>query len=131
MGTRSLIRIFDHSDEEIVVVYRQHDGYPETAGADIKTHCPHRLVDGVSSYKVNGTANGMGCAAATLVKGLKDGIGGIYLHAAGTCDAGEEFEYQLKPRDGLVHMEVIGYGMTRYDGPLSEFDPDDCAGPVE
>ena len=36
MGTRSLTTfIDDHTEEEIVVMYRQYDGYPEGHGRDL------------------------------------------------------------------------------------------------
>ena len=62
-------------------------------------------------------ANGMGCMAASLVKGLKDGVGNIYLYAAGVKDAGQEYEYTLWVEDDLGQIGTLGPLMLKVSIP--------------
>ena len=123
MSTRSVTRVMDNGTE-LVCIYRQCDGYPSGMGADLKRILKgYRIVNGISGndgncakckeprYMHRGrqaktgeqshrfvpcrVANGMGCMAASLVKALKDGVGNIYLYAAGVKDAGQRYEYTL------------------------------------
>lgn len=105
MGTRSLTIIKDF-DKEIVVMYRQFDGYPEGHGAE--------LADFLSGFKVvNGftdthkVANGAGCLAAQIVQHFKDGTGNIYLYPAGTRDCGEEWIYVVTAYEGHLSIAVF------------------------
>lgn len=98
MGTRALVRVFG-GDEEIVVIYRQFDGYPDGLGKDIEAIVSkRRIVNGISSnMNEKEIANGAGCLAAFLLAGLKESRpGSVYLHPAGTKDCGEEYEYHVK-----------------------------------
>ena len=101
MGTRSLTRVFDEwSEEEIVRIYRQMDGYPTGHGLELAEFCDGMvIVNGISSDTPEKAANGMGCFAAQLVKYLKEDIGSIYLeaiHPFSSGDYGEEYEYQIR-----------------------------------
>ena len=42
-------------------------------------------------------ANGMGCLAATVIGGLKQHIGGIYLYPPGKNGVWENYVYTLSP----------------------------------
>lgn len=111
MGTRSLTRVLD-SDEKrtpITCLYRQFDGYPAGMGRDLaKILAPLRIVNGHSGDPSQ--ANGMGCLAARLVKGLKaDEPGNVYIHPAKSRDCDEEFEYQISVQ-GAVEIEALQGG---------------------
>lgn len=134
MGTRCLTVIKDENDEEIVVMYRQLEGYPSGHGKDLK-----EFLDGF--YIVNGytvkdkesekVANGMSCLAAQLIAHFKTGIGDFYLEKANTRDIDEAYIYTIycnseswnfaKPKY-FLNIKVESENVI-YDGPVSEFDP--------
>lgn len=102
MGTRSLTVMRDtwnrDEPEEVVVMYRQMDGYPTGHGRDLANFLNGMVVgNGISMNGPKKFANGMGCLAAQIIAHFKNesGVGGIYLHPAGTRDAGEEFIYYV------------------------------------
>lgn len=101
MGTRSVTIIFDdNGTEELCRIYRQHDGYPEGHGVDLAKLCDVKMVNGYGASKV-AIANGMGCLAAQIIKGLKDGVGGIYIQPTGG-DPGDwvEYVYSVTGKEG-------------------------------
>ena len=130
MGTRSLTKVFDHSDRELVCLYRQHDGYPSGHGAELAEKLVgFTLVNGLRSDQTGKLANGMGCLAAQLVAEFKDGPGSFYLYAPGTTDVGEEYVYEVRATGSLaapeaprlVVREEYGDGKQLYDGPVSGY----------
>lgn len=130
MGTRSLTRVMDN-DQIVAVIYIQFDGYPSGVGKDIKNILGSRkLVNGYQDAKAE--VNGMRCAAAMLVAGLKnDSAGGVYLYPVDAEDVGEEYEYKLwtdggeiafgESRQIQIECKESG-GHLIYSGPLSEWD---------
>lgn len=102
MGTRALTVIEDADGQEIAVLYRQHDGYPEGHGKELTAFLAgRRVVNGIGGGDRDGQAsNGMECLAASLVAHFKEEIGGFYLYPAGTRDCGEEYIYTVKPTPG-------------------------------
>lgn len=144
MGTRALVRVID-GNQEILCIYRQFDGYPDGLGMDIHAALVHRqLVNGISMDR-DKCANGMGDAAALLLRSLKDdNAGNVYVHAPGTVDVGEEYTYVLKETpDHEFHLtiyegEVTFFGMSApegckphdhipiYAGLLVDFAPKKC-----
>ena len=98
MGTRSLTIVRDEEGRDIVVIYRQMDGYFSGMGADLANILNGFVI--VNGLNVSETrpwiANGMGCLAAQLVANLKDGPGGIYLCPPGTKDVWEEYIYIIE-----------------------------------
>lgn len=98
MGTRSLTAFVDDTGKEIVRLYRQFDGYPTGHGADLVKLCDVAIVNGIGANKR--VANGMGCLAAQVIAGLKDGPGGIYIEAPGTsCRLGGIHLYHSPPEE--------------------------------
>jgi|TARA_R100000656_G_scaffold98828_2_gene71727 hypothetical protein len=97
MGTRSLTTfIDDHNDNEIVVMYRQMDGYPETHGKELVEFLDDmHIVNGIRINDERKIANGISCLAAQTVAHFKDGVGHIYLYSAGLRDCGEEYIYTI------------------------------------
>ena len=97
MGTRSLTTFKeDHNNEEIVVLYRQFDGYPEGHGIDLFRFLNKmNMVNGMSPGEKRKTSNGMSCLAAQMVSYFKDEPGSFYLYRADTRDVGEEYVYTI------------------------------------
>ena len=125
MGTRSLIHILDDDGKVLTTIYRQYDGYPAGMGNDIKENLGGKTV--VNGYNDPETqVNGMGCAAAMLIAGLKDGCGNVYIFESGASDVGEEFVYTLSTDSGKILLELQslreGVTATLYSGLLDEFD---------
>ena len=95
MGTRALT-VINASEGEIMVLYRQFDGYPDGHGLELADFLSGmRLVKGFSGDEKGKWANGMDCLAAQLVANFKTQPGGIYLYPAGTRDTGEDYIYTL------------------------------------
>ena len=97
MGTRSLTTFKeDHTNEEIVVLYRQYDGYPEGHGIDLFRFLNKmNVVNGMKPQEKRKTSNGMSCLAAQMIAYFKDEPGGFYLYRADTRDIGEEYVYTI------------------------------------
>ena len=97
MGTRSLTTFKeDHNNEEIVVLYRQFDGYPEGHGIDLFRFLNKmNMVNGIAGGEKRKISNGMSCLAAQMIAYFKDEPGGFYLYRADTRDVGEEYVYTI------------------------------------
>ena len=127
MGTRSLTTfINDHNHKEIVVLYRQYDGYPEGHGKELAMFLNGmRVVNGITAGDRSiKTANGIDCLAAQVVKHFKEGTGGFYLHRADTRDCGEEYIYTIYLKDKEINIEVrdVYQETVIFDGSVSEMD---------
>ena len=114
MGTRSLTVFNDEwKNEEIVVLYRQYDGYPEGHGTDLLT-----FIDNMKNR------NGMGCLAAQVISHFKEETGNFYLYSAGTRDIGEEFIYTLYYTEELnikVQDTYNGEDNIIFDGNIKAY----------
>jgi hypothetical protein len=109
MGTRSLTTFIDeHTKEEIVVMYRQYDGYPEGHGRDLINFLNGmKVVNGIPGGKrASQLANGISCLAAQVISHFKKGVGDFYLHAGDTRDYGEEFVYIIYEEDNDLKVKV-------------------------
>ena len=98
MGTRSLTTFIDNFDnKEIVVMYRQMDGYPKGHGIDLLEFLQGMdVVNGLPVGRSDASlANGMSCLAAQVISHFKQGAGEFYLHTANTRDYGEEYIYTI------------------------------------
>ena len=125
MGTRSLT-IFNNEwdNEEIVVLYRQYDGYPTGHGRDLLSFLNNmNMVNGISNNEKRKIANGMGCLSAQIVAYLKEAPGDFYLHSAGTRDIGEEFIYTLYYTEELKIKVQYTYdgGHDLFNGNTKEY----------
>lgn len=134
MGTRSLTVFAGPGGKEIVVMYRQCDGYPSGHGKELLERFGEtRIVNGIRGDEPEPFANGMGCLAAQAVEHFKKahGAGGIYLHGAGTRNCGEEYLYTVgqagdvgSDEGARLSLRVEGRDRVLYDGPLCDFEPD-------
>lgn len=126
MGTRSLTRVIDdYSDDPIVCIYRQFDGYPGGMGLDLAEFLDGMsIVNGIGRDTPERAANGMGCLAAQLVKHLKDDIGNVYLYPTDAAGLGEEYVYTIYlDDDGVLKLrcEDVYAGKVLSDGTPLEF----------
>jgi hypothetical protein len=124
MGTRALIHVKqDNIDSDtLVTIYKQMDGYPSHLGNQIATILGERkLVNGYTSGEENVQTNGMGCAAALLISGLKGkSCGDIYIFKPNDRNTGEEFTYTLYSKNEEIFLRVVDCdGDCNYDGPIS------------
>ena len=130
MGTRSVTYIHngDLKSDILCAIYRQFDGYPTGMGNDIVKILGHKkLVNGLNSDTTN-VCNGLGCAAATLVKNLKEDAGSIYM--CFTTSLGEEWNYHIffdgdrfnPGADAKLSMTCSGYGDDVWSGFICDFD---------
>ena len=125
MGTRSLT-VFKYTNEkEIVVMYRQFDGYPEGHGLELADFLDGiKMVNGIPGWSESSRlANGMGCLAAQTISQFKDGVGGIYLYPAGTRDCWEDFIYTVTGKEGESPLMTVtdSRGKTLFNGSPSDF----------
>lgn len=131
MGTRCLTVIKDENDEEIVVMYRQMDGYPSGHGKDLKEFLDgFYIVNGITNKDNEKAANGMSCLAGQIIAHFKTGIGSFYIEKAGSRDMDEEYIYTVycdvnpvRQKD-FLNIKVENFENVIYDGPVSTFDPD-------
>lgn len=124
MGTRSLTHIKDENGRKtLLTLYRQMDGYPTGMGKDLKDIlAPLQLVNGYSGDRPQ--ANGMGCAAAQIVAGLKDGVGSVYIYPTNSKDCWEEYTYTIRAAGETFRLTVQCGGDKIYDGLIADFDPE-------
>jgi len=109
MGTRSLTTFIDEFDkEEIVVMYRQYDGYPRGHGRDLFNYLNGtKVVNGIPGGKiVSQLANGMSCLAAQVVSHFKKEVGNFYLHKSGTRDIGEQYVYTIYYNNNELKVKI-------------------------
>jgi len=125
MGTRSLTVFNNEMDNsEIVVLYRQYDGYPTGHGRDLLSFLNNmEIVNGISNTEKRKIANGMGCLSAQIVAYLKEAPGDFYLHSAGTRDIGEEFIYTLYYTEELriKVQDTYDDGSDLFDGNMKSY----------
>jgi hypothetical protein len=139
MGTRSLTHFIERykevskdkrrkpkvKDTEIVVMYRQYDGYPSGHGIQLAEFLVKgKLVNGISFAETQLLFNGMGCLTAQVVANFKEGAGNIYLHTAGTKDCWEEYDYYVIGDNDTMELTLkcVGYGgKVLFEGTPKEF----------
>jgi len=121
MGTRSLTVLQNEEGQDIVVMYRQFDGYPEGHGLELaKFLSEYLVVNGIGANMVTKVANGGGDLAAQVIMHFKadSPVGGIYLHPAGTRDAWQDYVYFVRPTVRQEpHIKVYESVYTGQDTP--------------
>jgi len=101
MSTRSLTIFKEETGQEICVMYRQMDGYPEGHGKDLKDFLKDTiLVNGIRMSETRKSFNGMGCLTASVIAHFKKGIGNFYIYPAKTRDVGEVYIYTITGKEG-------------------------------
>lgn len=96
MGTRALTFVYESTEEPLVCMYSQWDGYPSDHGLELADFINSRkLVNGLTLDN-KGVANGMPCLAALMVSKFKGSeAGGFYLFPTSMKDVGQQFEYHI------------------------------------
>jgi len=98
MATRASIKFKDSDGNFIANVYHHYDGYPSGLGVKLLELTKGVIVNGLSpgEYLGKRVFNGFGCLAASVIEGLKDGPGGVYLYSEGEYGGvGEEYLYEV------------------------------------
>jgi len=121
MGTRSLTVIENEDGKEIVVMYRQFDGYPEGHGVELAEFLKSiHLVNGLGLTETRKVANGMGCLAAQLIAHFKDEPGQFYLYPAGTRDCWEDYVYYVYASGDQCRIRICRSLYTGSNTPPGE-----------
>ena len=133
MGTRSLTRIMNNSNPDgvpLTCIYRQHDGYLDGHGADLKKSFGDTvLVNGLSRGSSN-LANGMGCFAAQVIANLKKEPGGIYVYDPGAENEGFTYTLYSENADddgmpsGKIKVRAVVYEKVVFEGLLADLPGD-------
>lgn len=112
MGTRSTIKFFNEfSDEPILSVYQQYDGYIDGVGHELANFLnSKKMINGFSDQTMeDGYANGMGCLAAQFVAENKIQIGGFYCT---TANDNQSYNYEVRFIDGKFNIKVDDFDGT-------------------
>lgn len=130
MGTRSLTVFEDDDGEYMSAIYRQFDGYPSGLGKDLFDILNGMVVvNGFNNETPKKAANGIGCMAAQVVAGLKEGIGNVYLdHAPRSfedllhtiSDRWAEYTYVVSVREGKPYLRLYSYQDLEFAGTFED-----------
>jgi len=127
MSTRSLTFVKDESNQVVLNMYRQCDGYPSGIGTELYEFLKNiKMVNGLGQ-ETQPVANGAGCLAAQIVAHFKDGPGGVHLHNPSSKDCGQEYEYHITADLSGITVKVVETGGTGhrakilYQGDLEGF----------
>jgi len=121
MGTRSTIKFYDNwgSDEPLVSIYQQFDGYIDGVGHDLANFLKDKTVIngiGMDQRMENGFANGMGCLAAQFIAEKKTEIGGFYIS---NLNDQQEYNYEVRLVDDKFNIKVEFYD-SKFEGTPEE-----------
>lgn len=140
MSTRSLTIVNESTDlnpsEEIFIMYRQYDGYPNSHGADLIKFLKNCVMTngipvGKNDLKEKHFSNGFADLSAKLITYFKEdyhNAGHFYLYKAGTRDYGEEYIYTIYPNKNnqeVINLKIESLyngGKVLYNGPANELN---------
>lgn len=125
MGTRSTLTIKEDG-VTLARLYRQYDGSPHFAGADIANALRGRkIVNGFGiGDTIEDTFNGAGCLAPYLIGQLKGStLGNIYMMNPGSPLVEQEFNYIIDVNNGFVRFTCYEEGerIPLFDGTVDDF----------
>jgi len=122
MGTRSTVKFYSEfdSEEPVLSVYQQFDGYISGAGHDLANFLKNKtVINGISNQTMQGGfANGMGCLAAQFVVEKKTKIGGFYLT---TSNDSQDYNYEVRLIDNKLIIKVDEFEGTPEE--LLDYNP--------
>jgi hypothetical protein len=96
MATRASIKFKDRDGRFIANVYHHYDGYPSYLGSKLLELTNGKLVNGIPINPTERVFNGFGCLVASVIEGLKDRAGGVYLYGEDEYGGvGEEYLYEV------------------------------------
>lgn len=108
MSTRSLTFVKNESNQVVMNMYRQCDGYPSGLGTELYKFLKDiKMVNGLRADDDQNIANGAGCLAAQIVAHFKDGPGDIYLQHPSSTDCGQEYEYHITAGLSGITVKVM------------------------
>lgn len=125
MGTRSTTLILDESNQPILNMYRQFDGYAKGHGKDMADYLKGMtVINGIGGGDNTKNANGMGCLALQLVCHFKKKIGNFYANNLASEKEGYHYTVYLKGDEESVklHMKLECGKEVLFDGPACDFD---------
>ena len=126
MGTRSLTIVKDgeFNDEDLCLMYRQFDGYPEGHGQELIDFASEfKIVNGIPLGEETKIANGAGCFAAQMIAHFKEDTGGIYIYPVSQRNVGEDYIYILTIQAGKeIKLKVESYDDVIFDDYISNWD---------
>ena len=117
MATRASIKFKDSDGNFIANVYHHYDGYPSGLGVRLLELTEGKTVNGINQIDATErTFNGFGCLAASVIEGLKDGVGGVYLYSEDEYgNVGEEYLYEVvEVDDGCQVLVSSIYGNDEF-----------------
>ena len=100
-------------NNELCLVYRQYDGYPE--GHPFETTewlAGGRVVNGLGLNEEQLVFNGAGCLAAQMIAKFKEGPGGTYMHSLssrGKCWEDYLYDIIVKPDRSIEYVCYENY----------------------
>ncbi len=109
MGTRSTVKFYTNSQEPILSVYHQYDGYICGIGYALANFLKDKkVINGIGSGQTmeSGYANGMGCLAAQYILTAKTEIGGCYI--TDSADT-QEYNYIVRYINGEIQISVNNF----------------------
>jgi hypothetical protein len=111
MSTGAAIRVLQNG-ETLVCIVQHGDGMPESLGIGLaKFLAPLRVVNGLPMDRTN-IVNGIECLAATIIKELKDGPGGIYIYPHNYNLMNEDYLYEVSINtENQIVMSCFVVGM--------------------
>jgi len=98
MSTPAITVFMNENDQEIAVLLRHCDGYPDGHGKELAEFLSGiKCVAGYTPKQIgsNDVANGLECLAAFTVAHFKIEVGNFYLLPAGSRDVGEYYIYTV------------------------------------
>ena len=117
MATRASIKFKDSDGRFIANVYHHYDGYPSGLGVKLLELTEGKTVNGIPIHiSTERVFNGFGCLAASVIEGLKDGPGGVYLYSEDEYgNVGEEYLYEVvEVDDGCQVLVSSIYGNDEF-----------------
>ena len=119
MATRASIKFKNSDGKFIANVYNHYDGYPSGLGVKLLELTDGVIVNGLTttSEKQPRIFNGFGCLVASVIEGLKDGPGGVYLYSESEYGGvGEEYLYEVvESENGCQVLVTSIYGNDSFE----------------
>ena len=124
MATRASIKFKDSDGNFIANVYHHYDGYPSGLGVKLLELTNGKLVNGIPINITERVFNGFGCLVASVIEGIKDRAGGVYLYGEDEYGGvGEEYLYEVvESKDGcqVLVKTILPFGVDGEFVPVED-----------
>lgn len=124
MGTRSLTYVYNDTNEPLVCMYRQFDGYPAGHGVDLAEFLNSgKMTNGIPMGSNEVLFNGMGDLAAQMIVNFKKDTGGFYLFPTNDLsqDCWQEYEYHVYENRVAVYEGQYSENNVIFSGNWKNF----------